>query len=151
MLFWLCRMHIMAADQPPSTLPISLLLGINLACRGWGCFCTQFKSISWSPLPTFLKMNWLQLFVCLHLPLSLPLPLAICPQMIFWKEGVTKGSQVSVNVKARKCSELRHKENEGCSSSGGTRIIWSLAPKSIEAPQLRWGCQSCACQEDMPC
>lgn len=152
MLFRLCRMHNIAADQPPSTLPISLLLGISLACRSWGCFSTQFQSISWSPLPTSSKTNllliFLQLFVCLPFPLSLPLPWAICHQMNFWKEGVTKVSQVSVNVKARKCCELKHKENEGCNSSGGTRIVWSLAPTSIEAPEPR--CLRCACQEDMP-
>lgn len=124
----------MTADQPPSTLPISLLLGISLAGRGWGCFCTQLKSISWSPLPTSLKINWLQLFVCLCFPLSLPLPWAICHQTIFQKEGVTKGSRVSVSVKARKCCELKHKEYEGCSSSGGTRTVWSLVPTSSPAP-----------------
>lgn len=40
MLFWLCRMHITAADKTPSTLPISLLLGISLACRSWSCLST---------------------------------------------------------------------------------------------------------------
>lgn len=90
MLFRLCRMHVITADQLPSTLtvrPLPVFYVISLACRSWGCFSAQFKSISWSPLPTHLKMSWLQLFTYLHFSSSLPLPWAICHRPTSWREG----------------------------------------------------------------
>lgn len=52
---------------------------------------------------------------------------------------MTKGSQVSVNVKARKCCELKHKENEGWSGSGGTRVVgdWLLQALKHPCPAAR--------------
>lgn len=62
-------------------------------------------------------------FCMLKLPLEPPFALGHLPPDDLLEGGGDKGSHVSVNVKARKCCELKHKENEGCSRSGGARIV----------------------------